>query len=56
MGQIVMVVAADATTQHQLNQALATIESCEVVLMMLNKASGTEVGQYYGYYVDEPAR
>jgi protein-tyrosine kinase len=56
MGQILMVVAADSTTQHQVNQALATIESCEIVLMMLNKASQTDVGTYYGYYVDEPAR
>ena len=39
MGQIVMVVAADATSQHAVNQALATIEGCEIVLMVLNKAS-----------------
>lgn len=56
MGQIVMVVAADATSQHAVNQALATIESCEIVLMVLNKASRTDVGTYYGYYAnDEPA-
>jgi len=54
MGQIVMVVAADATSQNAVNQALATIEACEVVLMVLNKASRTDVGTYYGYYaVDE---
>jgi receptor protein-tyrosine kinase len=56
MGQIIMVVAADTTPQHQVNQALATIESCEIVMMMLNKASRTDVGAYYGYYVDDPAR
>jgi receptor protein-tyrosine kinase len=56
MGQIIMVVAADATTQHAVNQALSTIESCEVVLMMLNKARKTDVGSYYGYYADEDAR
>src|SRR5215470_1634816 len=50
MGQIIMVVAADATTQHAVSAALATIESCEIVLMMLNKASRTDVGSYYGYY------
>lgn len=50
MGQIVMVVAADATSQHAVIQALATIESCDVVMMMLNKASRTDVGTYYGYY------
>jgi receptor protein-tyrosine kinase len=54
MGQIVMVVAADATSQHAVNQALATVEACEIVLMVLNKASRTDVGTYYGYYaVDE---
>ena len=54
MGQIVMVVAADATSQHAVTQALATIEGCEIVLMVLNKASRTDVGTYYGYYaVDE---
>jgi receptor protein-tyrosine kinase len=50
MGQIVMVVAADATTQHAVSQALSTIENCDIVMMMLNKARRTEVGSYYGYY------
>jgi exopolysaccharide/PEP-CTERM locus tyrosine autokinase len=53
MGQIVMVVAADATSQHAVNQALATIEGCEIVLMVLNKARRTDVGTYYGYYADD---
>ena len=53
MGQIVMVVAADATSHHALQQALATIENCDIVLMLLNKASRTDVGTYYGYYGDE---
>jgi receptor protein-tyrosine kinase len=56
MGQIVMVVAADQTTQHAVTQALATIESCEVVLMMLNKAMHTDVGSYYGYYANQHER
>ena len=55
MDQIVMVVAADTTTQHTLSQALAMIESCEIVLMMLNKASSTDVGAYYGYYAGDEA-
>ncbi len=55
MGQIIMVVAADSTTQPTVNQALATIESCEIVLMMLNKARQTDVGSYYGYYRDDTA-
>jgi protein-tyrosine kinase len=56
MGQIVMVVAADSTRQRVVSSALSTIESCEVVLMMLNKADKTDVGAYYDYYADEPAR
>jgi receptor protein-tyrosine kinase len=55
MGQIVMVVAADATSHHAVTQALATIETCDVVLMALNKARQTEVGTYYGYYRDDDA-
>lgn len=50
MGQIIMVVAADATTQHAVSQALGTIEGCDSVMMMLNKARHTDVGRYYGYY------
>jgi len=52
MGQVIMVVAADMTTKQAVDHALATIESCEIVLMMLNKASRTDVGAYYGYYAD----
>ncbi len=54
MGQIVMVVAADSTRQQAVNLALSTIDSCDVVLMVLNKADKTDVGTYYGYYADEP--
>jgi len=50
MGQIIMVVAAGATTHHAVQQALATVENCDIVLMLLNKASRTDVGTYYGYY------
>jgi protein-tyrosine kinase len=56
MGQIVMVVAADSTRQQTVNLALSTIESCDTVLMMLNKASQTDVGAYYGYYAGDDAR
>ncbi len=56
MGQIVMVVAADSTRQHAVNLALATIENCDIVLMMLNKADKTDVGTYYGYYADDEPR
>ena len=56
MGQIVMVVAADATSHHALQQALATIENCDIVLMLLNKAKKTDVGTYYGYYNEDSPR
>src|SRR5205823_4870125 len=46
MGQIIMVVAADSTSQHAVSHALATIENCDVVLMALNKATRTDVGIY----------
>jgi receptor protein-tyrosine kinase len=49
MGQIIMVVAADSTSQHAVNQALATIDNSENVFMLLNKAAKTDVGSYYGY-------
>lgn len=49
MGQIVMVVEADVTTQGAVQKALETIETCPVVLMVLNKAQRTDVGGYYGY-------
>jgi receptor protein-tyrosine kinase len=49
MGQILMVVAADSTRQHTVEHALEAIASCEVVLMLLNKADKTDVGSYYGY-------
>ena len=52
MGQILMVVAADSTLQSEVSLALSTIDSCEIVHMMLNKASRTDVGAYYGYFAD----
>ncbi|MEO8523695.1 MAG: XrtA-associated tyrosine autokinase [Caldimonas sp.] len=50
MGQIVFVVEAERTSQKTVLQALATIESCPVVMPLLNKTSHSEVGSYYGYY------
>ena len=56
MGQIVMVVAADSTRQKAVNLALETVEDCQIVLMLLNKADKTDVGTYYGYYEDDKPR
>jgi receptor protein-tyrosine kinase len=50
MGQVIMVVESSRTPQKVVAQALATIESCPVVMPLLNKASQSEVGFYYGYY------
>jgi len=49
MGQIIMVVEADRTTQALVKHALETIESCPEVMMVLNKAPRPEVGSYYGH-------
>jgi protein-tyrosine kinase len=49
MGQVVLVVEAERTLQKTVIQALSMIESCPVVLPLLNKTSQTEVGSYYAY-------
>jgi protein-tyrosine kinase len=50
MGQIVIVVHAEHTPQAAVQQALATIESCPVKMMLLNQSRGDESGSYgYGY-------
>ena len=50
MGQVVVVVEAERTTHGVLESALSTVESCPVVLTMLNKAIVSDAGSYYGYY------
>jgi receptor protein-tyrosine kinase len=49
MGQIVVVVEAERTTEATVTQALATIEKCPVVTTVLNKAPVSGGGRYYGY-------
>jgi exopolysaccharide/PEP-CTERM locus tyrosine autokinase len=50
MGQVVMVVQADKTLQADVEQALATIESCPAKMMLLNKVRIEGKGKYgYGY-------
>lgn len=49
MGQIVMVVEAGRTPSNALHQALNTIETCPIKMMVLNKSTGEKVGGYYGY-------
>lgn len=48
MGQIILVIEADGTPHRQVNDALVTLESCPVVMTLLNKASSSEAGSYYG--------
>jgi protein-tyrosine kinase len=50
MGQVVLVVEADNTSQKTLEQALTTLEQCPNVLPLLNKIGSSEVGSYHGYY------
>ena len=50
MGQIVMVVQAEKTLRSDVQDALATIESCPIKMMVLNQARTTAAGGYgYGY-------
>jgi exopolysaccharide/PEP-CTERM locus tyrosine autokinase len=51
MGQIVFVVRAEETPKAALQDALATIEECEVKLMVLNQARNIDKSAYgYGGY------
>lgn len=51
MGQIVIVVEAEKTSQDAVREALSHIQSCEVVSMLLNKTTPTPgADYYYGYY------
>ncbi|MBV7534754.1 XrtA-associated tyrosine autokinase [Duganella sp. sic0402] len=50
MGQILMVVESERTTQHAVKQALRHIEQCPHVKLLYNKSSAFSGGGYYGYY------
>ncbi|MBU1363404.1 MAG: XrtA-associated tyrosine autokinase [Gammaproteobacteria bacterium] len=50
MGQVVIVVNAENTVQEAVKQAISTIESCPVKMMMLNQVKSAKVDGYgYGY-------
>lgn len=50
MGQIVIVVNAENTTQAAVKEAVATIDACPVKMMLLNQARQSGSGTYgYGY-------
>lgn len=50
MGQIVLVVEAERTTQQTVKDALQQIEACDVVNLIYNKARTQSNAGYYGYY------
>jgi exopolysaccharide/PEP-CTERM locus tyrosine autokinase len=50
MGQIVMIVEAETTTQNTLKHALRQIEACPNVNLVYNKAKAFPGGDSYGYY------
>ncbi|WP_350281889.1 XrtA-associated tyrosine autokinase [Nitrosomonas sp.] len=50
MGQIVLVVEAERTTQQTVKEALQQIEACDVVNLIYNKARAHGSTGYYGYY------
>ena len=50
MGQIVMVVEAGRTPREAVTQALSTIESNEIIGLVLNKAHNVETSGYYQGY------
>lgn len=49
MGQIVLVVRADRTSRGAVQESLALLAQCPVVSTLLNGASDSTVGSYYGY-------
>jgi receptor protein-tyrosine kinase len=48
MGQVVLVVEAEQTTEAAVKQALSAIEACPVKLLLLNKIRSRRHGAYYG--------
>lgn len=49
-GQVVMVVEADHTSRNTVAKAFATVESCPVVMSVLNKSRDSSGANRYGYY------
>lgn len=49
MGQVIVVVQAEKTLQSDVAQALATIDTCAVKLLLLNQAKVFSTGGEYGY-------
>jgi protein-tyrosine kinase len=50
MGQVVLVVEAETTTQHAVREALRKIEGCANIGLIYNKTTAFPDGEQYGYY------
>jgi protein-tyrosine kinase len=50
MGQVVLVVESETTTQRDVREALRRLENCARVDLVCNKAHAFAGGGYYGYY------
>ncbi|NYE60099.1 exopolysaccharide/PEP-CTERM locus tyrosine autokinase [Duganella sp. 1224] len=50
MGQVLMVVESERTTQHAVKEALRHIEQCPNVNLVYNKSTAFPGSEYYGYY------
>ena len=50
MGQVVMVIEAESTTQGTVKEALRRLDHCPHISLICNKARSFAGGDYYGYY------
>ncbi|MYN09192.1 XrtA-associated tyrosine autokinase [Pseudoduganella aquatica] len=50
MGQVVLVVEAEATTQNAVREALRLLDSCKHIDLIYNKIKAFPGTEYYGYY------
>ena len=50
MGQVVLVVEAETTTQNAVREALRLLDSCKHVNLIYNKIKAFPGTEYYGYY------
>jgi protein-tyrosine kinase len=50
MGQVVMVVEAEKTTQRAVKEALRRLDNCPHINLICNKTRAFPGGDYYGYY------
>lgn len=50
MGQVVMVIEAETTTQRDVKEALRRLENCARVDLICNKSRAFPGGDHYGYY------